>query len=113
MSELNEAVQITITGVSLVFCSLIALAIMINLLTFVARKFVQTEIITDKAIVITEPKIASTPIETIAIAALAAASDFDNSSAIPRTKYSNSNQWRDQGRRLQIQSDNRGLRSWR
>ena len=28
-------------------------------------------------------------------------------------KYSNSNQWRDQGRRLQIQSDNRGLRSWR
>ena len=113
MSELGEAVQITITGVSLVFCSLIALAIMIKLLTIISRRFVQTETISDNEIVINEPRNQSTSIETIAIAALVAASEFDISSSIARTKDSHSNQWRNQGRRLQIQNDRRGLKSWR
>ena len=113
MSELSEEFRITITGVSLVFCSLIALAIMIKLLTISARRFVQTEIISANEVIVNKPGISSTSIETIAIAALAAASKFDNSSSITRSKTSNSNQWRDQGRRSQIQSDSRGLKSWR
>ena len=112
MSELNEAVRITIHGIGLVFLSLTTLAIMTYLLTLSTRGLNRTKDNSTIESIPSKPLDTSTFIETIAIAALAAASEFGNGPLILKTHSYHSNKWRDAGRRLQIQKDKKEFKSW-